>query len=131
MNELKIDDFVAIEYNSGHYIGKFMEDRGNFALVKVLAVLRHPDQGDLHNPGEIEGVAFFERKALANRELVNARKRMLSAYKGEVPSYDESLKKAYYDLVEQLESENTPFNNLSLERLKDLYKHYYKDKHFK
>lgn len=130
MKELQKGDYVLVEYNSGEYIGEFVEDRGNFALVKVLAVLKHPEQGDLHNPGEVEGVAFFERKALAHRELVNARKRMLSNYEGEVPSYDDSLKQAYYDFKEKLESEDTAFNNLSLQRLKDVYEHYYKDKHF-
>lgn len=131
MDKIKIGDHVLVEYNSGRYIAEYEEDRGNFALVKVLAVLKHPDQGDLHNPGQVEGVAFFERKALAHSERINARKRMIEPYDGEVPSYRESLKKAYYDLVEALKQEDTPFNKLSLQRLEDVYEHYYKKTNFK
>lgn len=129
--ELQNGDLVLVEYNSGKYITEFEEDRGNFALVKVLAVLKHPEQGDLHNPGEVEGIAFFERKALAHRERINARKRMIEAYEGDVPRYDESLRKAYYELRDKLEEEDTPFNNLSLQRLNDVYKYYYKRSNFK
>src|SRR5690625_2118194 len=123
MSQLNIGDFVLVEYNSAQYVGEYVEDRGNFALVKVLAVLKHPEQGDLHKPGEVEGIAFFERKALAHRELVNARKRMIEAYEGDVPRYDESLRIAYYELRDKLEEEDTPFNNLSLQRLYDVYKY--------
>jgi len=130
MSDLEIGDHVHIEYNSAQYVGEFVEDRGNFALVKVLAVLKHPEQGDLHNPGQVEGVAFFERKALTHRELVNARKRTLKSFEGTVPGYDDSLKEAYYTLREKLEQEDTDFNKLSLARLADVYEHYYKDKHF-
>lgn len=129
--QINIGDHVLVQYNSGEYICTYEEDRGNFALVKVLAVLKHPDQGDLHNPGQVEGVAFFERKALAHRELINARKRMMSPYDGVVPAYDDSLKKAYYDLKEKLEQEDTPFNKLSLDRLETVYEHYYKKTNFK
>jgi len=131
MSQLNIGDLVHVEYNSARYVGEYVEDRGNFALVKVLAVLKHPEQGDLHKPGEVEGIAFFERKALAHRELVNARKRMISPYEGKVPNYDESLETAFYELKERLKQEDTAFNKLSLQRLDDVYKHYYKDKHFK
>ena len=96
--QINIGDHVLVQYNSGEYICTYEEDRGNFALVKVLAVLKHPDQGDLHNPGQVEGVAFFERKALAHRELINARKRMMSPYDGVVPAYDDSLGENFHQI---------------------------------
>lgn len=116
---------VKADYNSGLYVGEVVEDRRNFVLVKVLAVLKHPDQGDLHKPGQVEGIAFFERKALANQELVNVQKRKVHPYEGDIPSYNESLKNAYDELKETLQQEDTLFNKVSLERLADLEKHYY------
>src|SRR5690625_4215201 len=115
---------VEAHYNSGVYVGEVVEDRRNFALVKVLAVLKHPDQGDLHKPGQVEGIAFFERKALAHQELVNVQKRKVYPYTGNIPNYDESLKKAFFELKETLQQEDTLFNKVSLERLADLEKHY-------
>src|SRR5690625_6220440 len=71
---VQVNDIVKARYNSGEYIGRVLEERGNFLLVEVLAVLEHPQQGDLHHLGEVDGVAFHERKALAYREKFNARK---------------------------------------------------------
>lgn len=126
MDEVKIGSIVKADYNSGMYIGKIIEDRGNFTLVKVLAVLKHPTQGDLHNPGKVEQVAFFERKALGFQEKMNARKRKIYPFQGEIPNYGESLKEAVKKLKEELISENTAFNQKSLEKLDILEKHYYK-----
>lgn len=125
MTTIQPKDLVEVEYNSGIYIGKAVEDRRNFMLVEILAVLQHPQQGDLHKPGQVEGIAFFERKALANKELVNAQKRKIKPYSGDVPNYAESLQKAYFELIETLSKEDTLFNKVSLQRLEDLKKHYY------
>lgn len=130
MTQLSAGDLVLVEYNSGKYICEFEEDRGNFSLVKVLAVVKHPNQGDLHNPGQVEGVAFFERKALAYHEKINARKRMIQPYYGEVPEYNASLKKAFDQLKHELEKEDTPFNQASLNRLHNLKVHYYQKTSF-
>lgn len=125
MQDIKINSIVKATYNSGTYIGKVIEDRGNFWLVEVLAVLEHPDQGDLHKPGQVEGVAFHERKALAYREKMNARKRHVTIYDGQVPDYRESLKAAVEQFKEHLAAEDTAFNRLSLARLTDLEKYFY------
>ena len=125
MNNIHIGDIVVADYNSGVYIGKALEDRRNFMLVEVLAVVKHPTQGDLHNPGKVEGVAFFERKALAFREKTNARKRTLKLFSGNIPSYSESLKDAVNSLKKELASEDSAYNQAALQRLLGLEEHYY------
>jgi|SRR5690625_1238597 len=120
-----IGDIVKTSYNSGTYVGKVIEDRRNFLLVEVLAVLEHPAQGDLHQRGQVEGVAFHERKALAYKEKFNARKRMTEKYDDEVPDYAQSLKTAVETLKRQLEAEESEFNKLSLARINDLEKDFY------
>jgi|SRR5690625_2817236 len=125
MSDIKIEDIVEATYNSGTYIGKVIEDRGNFFLVKILAVKQHPMQGDLHNRGKVENVAFHERKALAYREKANIRKRTTKPYLGDIPNYSASLKEAVQTFKEQLLLEKTPFNQKSLEKIQLLEKHYY------
>lgn len=125
MSEIQVNDIVETSYNSGRYIGRVLEERGNFLLVEVLAVTRHPQQGDLHNRGQVEGVAFHERKALAYLEKTNARKRTTTKYTGEVPEYSTSLKEAVEQLKEKLQAEDTPFNQASLAKIADLEEHFY------
>lgn len=122
---VQINDIVQARYNSGEYIGRVLEERGNFFLVEVLAVLKHPQQGDLHHLGEVDGVAFHERKALAFREKFNARKRTTKCYDGDVPSYEESLKKALDAIKQELTERNDEFGKLSLERIADLERDFY------
>src|SRR5690625_7522627 len=94
MNEINVGDIVQAKYNCVYYVCEVIEERGNFTLVQVLAILKHPTQGDLHTPGAVDGVAYHERKALAHREKMNARKRTIRLYDGEVPPYIASLKTA-------------------------------------
>ena len=125
MSMIAIGDIVETSYNSGTYIGEVLEDKGNFLLVKVLAVVEHPTQGDLHNRGQVEGVAFHERKALAFQEKANVRKRQTVKYEGAVPDYVASLKTAVEQKKQALQAEDTPFNRLSLDRINDLEEHFY------
>lgn len=125
MSDIKVGDTVLAHYNSGTYIGIMEEDRRNFALVKVLAVKVHPQQGDLHHPGQAEGIAFPERKALAYQERMNVQKRKVEPYDGEIPDYVESLKQAVKELKETLSAEDSVFNKKSLEKIADLEEHYY------
>lgn len=127
MDTINIGDTVQTKYNSGVYIGKVIEDRRNFWLVEVQAVVTHPTQGDLHNPNQVEGVAFHERKALAYREKMNARKRDTEKYDGHVPSYEDSLKDAIESFETKLNESDTQFNQLSLQKLADLKEHFYND----
>jgi len=125
MSDIKVGDIVEARYNSGTYIGEVLEDRRNFFLVKVLAVLVHPTQGDLHNRGQVEGVAFHERKALAFQEKMNATRRNTQLFTGEIPEYIDSLKRSVVEMKEKLQQENTPFNKLSLQKIADLEEHFY------
>lgn len=125
MQNISVGDHVQTRYNSGTYIGEVLEDKRNFLLVKVLAVIEHPTQGDLHNPGQVEGVAFLERKALAHHEKMNARKRDTQLFEGEIPSYKDSLHNAVNEIKQKLNEEQTDFNKLSLSRIADLENHYY------
>lgn len=125
MSTLQIGDIVQTTYNSGVYIGEVLEDRKNYWLVEVLAVKTHPTQGDLHNPGHIDKGAFHERKALAHREKMNARKRTTSLYQGAIPDYKASLDKAIQQLKDNLQSEVTDYNQLALQKLSDLETHFY------
>lgn len=67
-NELKVGEIVKIEVRSGHYAGELVELNGPRALVKVLAVLKHPEQGDLHQPYDPDVAMFHERRALSFTE---------------------------------------------------------------
>lgn len=121
---ITIGSTVETNYNSGKYIGKVIEDRRNSWLVEVEAVLKHPTQGDLHNPNTVDNVAFHERKAIGPREKINARKRKTKLYTGDVPEYVESLKQAVTELKSSLNNDDA-FGKLSLEKIADLETSFY------
>src|SRR5699024_9219241 len=121
----EVGDIVLAHYNSGSYIGEVMEDRGERNLIKVLAVKKHPLQGDIHNYGKTEGVFFHERKALAFHEKMNVKKPAIHAYDEKVPDYAESLKKAVEDAKEKLQKKETAFNQLALKTLMKLERESY------
>lgn len=125
MKQISLGTIVKTRYNSGEYIGEVIEDRGNFLLVEIQAVLKHPDQGDLHHPGQADGVAFHERKALAYREKCNARKRHTERFNHTVPTYEISLKEAISEIKESLRKESSAYSIRSLQKIADLEKYYY------
>lgn len=127
MSHINIGDIVKTKYNSGIYVGKVIEDRKNFWLVEVKAVLRHPTQGDLHKPNQVEGVAFHERKALAHNEKMNARKRDTEFFNESVPNYNQSLKQSIIEFETELNEQDNLFNETSRQKLDDLKKHFYND----
>lgn len=124
---VEIGDIVLAHYNSGSYIGEVMEDRGERSLIKVLAVKKHPLQGDIHNYGKIDGVFFHERKALAYHEKMNVKKPAIHAFKEDIPEYAASLKKAVVDAKEKLQKKDTQFNQLAVQTLMKLEEESYKD----
>ncbi len=91
---LKIGDYVRAEVRSGHYIGELIEMNGPRALVKVLAVLKHPEQGDLHNPYNPDVPMFHERRALSYTEKTTVLIRDVKQYTGAIPEYNASLRAA-------------------------------------
>lgn len=93
-DSLKIGDNVRAEIRSGHYLGELVEINGPRALVKVLAVLKHPEQGDLHNPYNPDVPMFHERRALSFTEKTNVLLRDVKRHTGIIPEYNDSLRAA-------------------------------------
>jgi len=122
----EVGSIVLAHYNSGSYIGEVVEDRGERSLIKVLAVKKHPLQGDIHNYGQVEGVFFHERKALAYQEKMNVKKPAIHPYNEDIPDYVESLKKAVDEAKEKLKKKDTSFNQLALKTLERLEEETYK-----
>ncbi|MHC0039026.1 kinase-associated lipoprotein KapB [Pseudoneobacillus sp. C159] len=126
MSELSIGDIVTSIYKTGKYIGEVTDIRPQHYLVKTLAVLKHPMQGDLHNPKEV-GLGFFhERKALAFREQANVPKQMVKPFIEEVPDYQESLKVAIEKLKSDLKNDQSQWAELSLKNIVSLENEYFK-----
>lgn len=130
MADVAIDTIVRAHYNSGTYIGEVKEDRGERYLIEVLAVDKHPIQGDLHNPGEVENVFFHERKALAHHEKMNVKKPAVRPFNETIPPYSESLMQAVDNSKEKLRAEDTAFNKKALRTLKGLEEKYYKKSYY-
>ncbi|MEH6891381.1 kinase-associated lipoprotein B [Bacillus sp. JJ864] len=125
MNEtFQIGDIVTGIYKTGKYIGEITNVRPQHYLVKVLAVVKHPMQGDLHNVKQADVPFFHERRALAFREQTNIPQSMVKRYEGDVPDYKESLQTALTEQIMQLQEDDTPFAERSLQMLEQL-KHDY------
>ncbi|MCP3028281.1 kinase-associated lipoprotein B [Halobacillus sp. A5] len=127
MTQLIQSDIVRAHYKTGVYIGEFIEERPNAYLIKVLAVEKHPMQGDLHNPGQTQEVFFHQRNALSYQEKANIHKKAVEKLSiQEVPEYTESLKKSVEQLKEKLSRRETEFNQHALKQLKELENQYFK-----
>lgn len=124
--EVKIGDIVTAINKTGKYIGEVTEDRNSTYLVRILAVLKHPMQGDLHNPKQVDVAIFHQRRALAFREQTNVPKNMVKPYEGEIPEYQASLKEAVKKMKETLTEKDNEFNLLSLKQLEELETDYFK-----
>ncbi|SNZ05922.1 kinase-associated protein B [Terribacillus aidingensis] len=123
---ITIGSVVKARYKTGSYIGKVKEERGKFFLVEILAVLKHPQQGDLHNPKQTEDVFFHERRALAHHEKANIQKTAVSLYEEDVPDYSDSLQTALEQLQQTLHNEPaSPYQQLALANLASLKKDYF------
>lgn len=102
---MEIGSIVKMPYKSGVYAGELLETSGPRSLVKVLAVLQHPEQGDLHHPYDPDVPMFHERRALSYTEKAWALTRELHPYSGEIQDYGESLLaalEAEWDKVDRL-----------------------------
>ncbi|WP_027094129.1 kinase-associated lipoprotein B [Cohnella thermotolerans] len=117
------DQIVKAEYKTGEYIGKVVETDGRRALVQVLAVLRHPTQGDLHHPYDPDPPLFHERRASAYNEKIWVPVSAMKPYDGAIPPYKESLLAATGAEMEKLERLQR-WAGRSLERLQGLLKEY-------
>jgi|SRR5579875_919333 len=126
MEDLQIGTIVTGIYKTGKYIGEITEVRPQTYLVRVLAVLKHPMQGDLHNPKDADVQMFHERKALSFREQTNIPKQMVKPFEGEVPNYLDSLKEAVAKMKEELKENSSKWAEMSLQCLESLEEGYFK-----
>ena len=124
--DFKIGDKVTAIYKTGKYIGEVTDIRPAAYLVKVLAVLKHPMQGDLHNPKQTQLSMFHQRRALAFREQTNVPKNMVRNFDEEIPEYKESLREAVEKMKSTLSEVQTEWNDKSLHLLEDLAADYFK-----
>jgi kinase-associated protein B len=116
--------FVKAQYKTGAYIGEKEEVKNGRALIKVLAVIKHPIQGDLHHPKQADVPFFQERKALSYGERTWVPEHTVSPYEGELPDYRTSLEKAMKHLYDQLQAEDSDFADKSIACLNELRKDY-------
>ncbi|UOY90955.1 kinase-associated lipoprotein B [Ectobacillus sp. JY-23] len=121
---MEVGTIVKGFYKTGTYIGEITAVRPQHYLVKVLAVVKHPTQGDLHSIKQVDVPLFHERRALAYREQTNIPLHMVKPYEGEVPDYKESLRLALEQQMVELQEENSPWAKRCLENLAVLQKEY-------
>ncbi|MEJ7541861.1 sporulation phosphorelay system protein KapB [Staphylococcus intermedius] len=107
-------------HKTGVYAVEVVEEQGDQVLVKVLQVIKHPKQGDLHHPNEVEGVFFHERKALSLYEKRYTSPSRLKPFEGEVEDYTVTLQRAISKLENELQDLDTPFAHASLDCLTQL-----------
>lgn len=126
MEEFLIGEKVTAIYKTGKYIGEITDIRPEHYLVRVLAVSRHPMQGDIHHPKDVEVGFFHERRALAYREQTNVPKKMVKKFEEEIPDYKESLKTSIEKIKNELENDSSVWAELSLKNIHTLEADYFK-----
>ncbi|WML45873.1 kinase-associated lipoprotein B [Neobacillus sp. PS3-40] len=126
MSELIIGDHVTAMNKTGKYIGEITDIRPEHYLVKVLAVLKHPMQGDIHHPKDTDVGFFHERRALAFREQTNVPIKMVKLYEEEIPEYKISLRAAVDKMKQELTETASPWAEKCLELVNSLEKDYFK-----
>ena len=122
---MKEGDLVIAPYKSGVYVGELLSANPPKAKVRVLAVLKHPEQGDLHHPGQAGVPMFHIRRALAHREVANVFYRELEPYgEPEPPEYAASLKAALAAELSRMEEIGGEFGMKAAAALKELERDY-------
>jgi kinase-associated protein B len=123
MNE---GDLVRCTYKTGTYLGEVFNLRSDSktAVVKILAVVKHPLQGDLHNPGKTDVPLFHERRALSYTEKANVPLTHIKPYSGTIPPYPESLAQAVSEYEEKLSKDDSAFSAASNKALAQIKKSY-------
>ncbi|MED4305547.1 kinase-associated lipoprotein B [Bacillus licheniformis] len=124
-NQFQVGDRVKGFYKTGVYIGEITDVKPMHYLVKILAVLTHPKQGDLHHPNRADVPFFHERKALAYGEQTNISHRMVKPFDEAVPDYADSLRSALSRLKTDLQNDSSEYAAKSLELIHGLEKEYF------
>lgn len=122
MLEAQEGQHYTVAYKSGEYVAEFVERSANSprAVVKIKAVLRHPEQGDLHHPYAVDVPLFHQRKAAASGEYVLAPLQALRPYAGDVPGYAESLAEAWLFKFRELTGRGDAWAQRSLAEMEQL-----------
>jgi kinase-associated protein B len=123
ISSFQVGDHVIAAYKTGEYIGEIVEVSALKAAVKVLAVYRHPTQGDLHNPKQADVAFFHQRRALAFQEIALMPLNTISPYDHNIPDYKESLRQALSNEMEELKH-TIRFAQKCLSELEGLEKDY-------
>ncbi|UCZ53595.1 kinase-associated lipoprotein B [Bacillus shivajii] len=125
--QLQIGDIVTGIYKTGKYIGEIIGEHPRMPhyVVKVLAVEKHPQQGDLHSPKNVDVPLFHNRRALGHNEKANMPKAQIRRFEGEVPDYKESLRQALQDQKQTLIEDGSDWANKSLTSLETLEEDYF------
>ena len=127
MTELQLTPgtLVTASYKSGEYIGEIVElYPPRVAVVKILAVQKHPAQGDLHHPFATDVPLFHQRRALSYQEKASAPLASIRLYIGEVPAYKESLLASLDEEIEALKNDTSEWAKRSLTELHALRNEY-------
>jgi kinase-associated protein B len=122
---LEVGDKVTAVYKTGGYIGEVAELTGSMkAAIKILAVIEHPTQGDLHNPMDPHVSFFHQRRALAYQEIALMPLATIKTYSGAVPDYKESLKRALETDIRKM-TDMEAWAKRSLQELQQLKSEYF------
>jgi kinase-associated protein B len=127
-NEFGIGQNVTGIYKTGKYIGELVDinEGKGLGVLKVLAVTKHPVQGDLHNPNSVDVALFHERKALSQFEKTNIPLTHIKPYNDNIPDYHQSLRQTLSEQKQSLKEDGSDWANKSLETLASLEKDYFK-----
>lgn len=112
------------KYKTGVYVGEKIEEKGDRTLLKVLAVLKHPMQGDLHKGFDTNVPLFHERNALAQYEKTWVPTVTVQEYHEEVPAYKESLRSALDEEMKKMKTRDDAFGDEALKILEKLETRY-------
>jgi kinase-associated protein B len=115
---------VKAQYKTGAYIGEEEEEKNGQVLIKILAVVKHPLQGDLHNPKRADVPFFQERRALSYGERTWVPVHTVKPFDEAVPDYKNSLKQSLQEHIAQLEAEDSEYGRKSILCLMQLQKDY-------
>jgi kinase-associated protein B len=121
---LEVGTIVTAEYKTGKYAGEIVEiSPSGKVAVKILAVIKHPTQGDLHNPMDPHVAFFHQRRALAYQEIALMPPHTVSRFQGTIMEYRASLERALHAEIRQLQ-QTVQWAERSLEELDQLRKDY-------
>lgn len=118
--EIRTGTLCMIQYKTGRYIAEFVEKSQNNntkAIVKIISVMDHPQQGDLHHPYQVDVPIFHQRKASAFMEHILLPIDMIQIYTGEVVDYQFSLANALQRQLQALADKDDAWSDKAREQL--------------